>query len=151
MSIRFFLQLDLSVMRQHVAYIQHIETLEESILINLTLQHPETNLQEVQHILSQLGLIEAINALPSGLDTLLLPSGAPLTNMQSRMLMVARAILMEPRLIVVDGLLDGLHGDELDTVCKALEASVDGWSLIVVTALPSIAKRFNDIYELDKQ
>jgi ABC-type lipoprotein export system ATPase subunit len=69
--------------------------------------------------------------------------------MQSRILMIARAILMEPRLIVVDGLLDGLHGDELDTVCKALQAS-DGWSLIVVTALPSIAKRFNEIYELDK-
>lgn len=144
-------QLDLSAMRQHVAYIQHIETLEESIITNLTLQHPETSLQEVQYILSQLGLIEAINALPNGLETLLLPSGAPLTNMQSRILMVARAILMEPRLIVVDGLLDGLHGDELDTVCKSLAASTDGWSLIVVTSLPSIAKRFNEIYELDKE
>jgi len=144
-------QLDLSAMRQHVAYIQHIETLEESIITNLTLQHPETSLQEVQYILSQLGLIEAINALPNGLETLLLPSGAPLTNMQSRILMVARAILMEPRLIVVDGLLDGLHGDELDRVCKSLAASTDGWSLIVVTSLPSIAKRFNEIYELDKE
>jgi putative ABC transport system ATP-binding protein len=144
-------QLDLSTMRQHVAYIQHIETLEESILTNLTLQHPETSLQEVQNVLSKFGMIEAINALPNGLDTLLLPSGAPLTNMQSRILMVARAILMEPRLIVVEGLLDGLHGDELDTVCKALVASIDGWSLIVVTALPSIAKRFNETYELDKQ
>lgn len=144
-------QLDLSAMRQHVAYIQHIETLEESIITNLTLQHPETSLQEVQHILSQLGLIEAINALPNGLETLLLPSGAPLTNMQSRILMVARAILIQPRLIVIDGLLDGLHGDELDTVCKALAASADGWSLIVVTSLPSIAKQFNEIYELDKE
>ena len=144
-------QLDLSAMRQHVAYIQHIETLEESIITNLTLQHPETSLQDVQYILSQLGLIEAINALPNGLETLLLPSGAPLTNMQSRILMVARAILMGPRLIVVDGLLDGLHGDELDTVCKSLAASTDGWSLIVVTSLPSIAKRFNEIYELDKE
>lgn len=144
-------QLDLSAMRQHVAYIQHIETLEESIITNLTLQHPETSLQEVQYILSQLGLIEAINVLPNGLETLLLPSGAPLTNMQSRILMVARAILMEPRLIVVDGLLDGLHGDELDRVCKSLAASTDGWSLIVVTSLPSIAKRFNEIYELDKE
>jgi putative ABC transport system ATP-binding protein len=143
-------QLDLNAMRQHVAYIQHIETLEESILTNLTLQHPETSLQEVQHTLNQLGLAEAISALPNGLDTLLLPSGAPLTNMQARILMVARAILMQPRLIVVDGLLDGLHGDELDTVCKALQASVAGWSLIVVTALPSIAERFNEIYELDK-
>jgi putative ABC transport system ATP-binding protein len=144
-------QLDLSAMRQYVAYIQHIETLEESILTNLTLQHPETNLQQVNDMLNKLGLIEAINALPSGLDTLLLPSGAPLTNMQSRILMVARAILMEPRLIVVDGLLDGLHGDELETVCKALEAGADKWTLIVVTAIPSIAKRFNETYELDKQ
>lgn len=144
-------QLDLSAMREHVAYIQHIETLEDSILTNLTLQHPETNLQQVQQVLNNLGLSEAISALPNGLDTLLLPSGAPLTNMQSRILMVARAILMEPRLIVVDGLLDGLHGAELDTVCNELEARADKWTLVVVTAIPSIAKRFNQIYELDKQ
>lgn len=144
-------QLDLSAMREHVAYIQHIETLEDSILTNLTLQHPETNLQQVQQVLNHLGLSEAISALPNGLDTLLMPSGAPLTNMQSRILMVARAILMEPRLIVVDGLLDGLHGAELDTVCNELEARADKWTLVVVTTNPSIAKRFNQIYELDKQ
>lgn len=144
-------QLDLSAMRHYVAYVEHIETLEETILSNLTLQHPETSLQEAQDMLNKLGLNEAINALPDGLDTYLLPSGAPLTNMQARIFMVVRALLMQPRLIVIDSLLDGLHGDELDAVCKALEASADGWSLIVVTAIPSIARRFNEIYELDKQ
>ena len=144
-------QLDLNAMREYVAYIQHIETLEESILTNLTLQHPETSLHQVQEMLNKLGLSEAINALPKGLDTLLLPSGAPLTNMQSRMLMLARALLMTPRLIVIDSLLDGLHGNELNTACQALRASHDGWSLIVVTALPTIANRFDSIHELDKQ
>lgn len=144
-------QLDLADMRLHVAYIQHVETLEESILTNLTLQHPEVSLQEVQDVLIKVGLNDAVYALPDGLDTLLLPSGAPLTTMQASILMVARALLMNPKLIVIDSLLDGLHGNELDTVCQALQSSKAGWSLIVVTALTSIADRFDERYELDKQ
>lgn len=144
-------QIDLNAMRHHVAYVQHIETLEDTILSNLTLQHPETTLQQVQDVLKKLGLEDAIYALPNGLDTHLLPSGAPLTNLQSRILMVARAILMQPSLIVVDSLLDSLHGEELETVCRALKSNINSWSLIVVTALPDIASRFDAIYELDKQ
>lgn len=144
-------QLDLADMRLHMAYIQHVETLEESILTNLTLQHPEVSLQEVQDVLIKVGLNDAVYALPDELDTLLLPSGAPLTTMQASILMVARALLMNPKLIVIDSLLDGLHGNELDTVCQALQSSKAGWSLIVVTALTSIADRFDERYELDKQ
>lgn len=144
-------QIDLNNMRQHIAYVQNIETLEDSILHNLTLHHPETSLQQVQQVLKELGLDDAINALPKGLDTDLLPSGAPLTNLQARILMVARALLTQPKLIVVDSLLDSLHGEELETVCQALKSDINGWSLIVVTALPAIANRFDAIYELDKQ
>ena len=141
-------QLDLSTMRHHVVFISQIEILEESILSNLTLQHPETSLDEVNSMLDLLGLRDAITALPNGLDTVLLPSGASITNTQARMLMVARALLMKPRLIVVDSLLDSLHGDDLNNACRALQSRPDGWSLIVVTSLRAIANRFDQIYEL---
>jgi putative ABC transport system ATP-binding protein len=144
-------QIDLYAMRQHVAYVQNIETIEDSILNNLTLHHPDTSLQQVQQVLKELGLDDAINALPNGLGTHLLPSGAPLTNLQARILMVARALLTQPKLMVIDSLLDSLHGEELETVCRALKSDINGWSLIVVTALPGIANRFDAIYELDKQ
>jgi len=143
-------QIDLNAMRQHVAYLQNVETIEDSILNNLTLHHPATSLQQVQQVLKQLGLDEAINALPEGLDTGLLPSGAPLTNLQARVLMVARALLTQPKLIVVDSLLDSLHGEELETVCQALKSDINGWTLIVVTALSGISNRLDAIYELDK-
>jgi putative ABC transport system ATP-binding protein len=141
-------QLDLSGMRHHVAFVGHVEILEESILSNLTLQHAETSLEEVNFMLDTLGLRDAIAALPEGLDTVLLPSGASITNTQARMLMIARALLMEPRLIVVDSLLDALHGDALNNACRALQSRPDGWSLIVVTSIRAIASRFDQIYEL---
>lgn len=144
-------QLDLPDLRHHVAFIRQVEVLEESILINLTLQHPETSLDEVNRMLDSLGLHDVISALPDGLDTVLLPSGASITNTQARMLMIARALLMEPRLIVIDSLLDGLHGDALNNACRALQSRPDGWSLIVVTSLRAIASRFDQIYELGKE
>jgi len=64
--------------------------------------------------------------------------------------MLARALLMKPRLIVVDGLLDGLSVDDFERVFRALQPSQSGWSLIVVTSQREIAERFDAIYELDK-
>ena len=141
-------QLDLSSMRHHVAFIGHVEILEESILANLTLQHPETSLKEVNSILNTLGLADAIAALPNGLDTVLLPTGVSITHTQARMLMIARALLVKPHLIVVDSLLDGLHGDALNKACRALQSSQNGWSLIVITSIDDIASRFNTVLEL---
>ena len=141
-------QLDLSSMRHHVAFIGHVEILEESILANLTLQHPETSLNEVNSILNALGLADAIAALPNGLDAVLLPTGVSITHTQARMLMIARALLMKPHLIVVDSLLDGLHGDALNKACSSLQSSQNGWSLIVITSIGDIASRFNTVLEL---
>ena len=141
-------QLDLSAMRQHVAFISHIEILEESILNNLTIQQPEANLDMVNSTLGAIGLSDAIAALPNGLDTVLLPSGATITNTQARLLMVARALLMKPRLIVIDSLLDDLHGDALNRALRVLQPHREGWSLIVVTSVSAIASSFDEIYEL---
>lgn len=141
-------QLDLSAMRQHIAFISNVEILEESILNNLVIQQPETDLDMVNRAIDATGLRDTIAALPNGLDTVLLPSGATITNTQARMLMVARALLMQPRLIVVDSLLDDLHGEALERALSVLRPHPEGWSLIVVTSVSTIASRFDEIYEL---
>lgn len=143
-------QLNLKEMREHIAYVENVDTIEESILLNLTLQQPDASLQSVQDVLKKFGLTDAINELPDGLETILLPSGAPLSKKQARVLMLARALLMKPRLIVVDGLLDGLSVDDFERAFRALQPSQSGWSLIVVTSQREIGERFDAIYELDK-
>jgi len=38
-------------MREHIAYVENVDTIEESILLNLTLQQPDASLQSVQDVL----------------------------------------------------------------------------------------------------
>jgi ABC-type multidrug transport system fused ATPase/permease subunit len=62
--------------------------------------------------LHRVGLAERIRELEDGLSTRLDRSGHPLTPAEGRLLLVARAHVADPRLLVVDGLLDGLDAAE---------------------------------------
>ncbi len=58
--------------------------------------------------LEEVGIAEAVRGLPDGLKTVLGDKGQPLSGSQFLDLQVARALLASPRVVVVDGLLDGL-------------------------------------------
>lgn len=79
-------------------------------------------------VLEQLSLSACITALPDGLETRLAPSGAPLSGQQSRALLLARALSGHPRLLIIDGLLDGLspeiRNDLMVGICAAEDTTV---------------------------
>lgn len=134
-------QLDLNEFRKKVAFVNHLEILEGSILDNLRFGNT-SSLLEVQTILELLGLSKRVQELPNGLDTLLLPKGLPLTRIEQRLLMIARAILAKPYLIVVDAILDEVDKYTLATVSKALQPALQSWTLIVLTQSQTVAQSF---------
>lgn len=64
--------------------------------------------KELDRLLQLVGLREAVLDLPHGVDTPLLPSGAPLSSTQARRLSLARGLAGGPRALLLDGALDGL-------------------------------------------
>lgn len=67
-------------------------------------RHPEAADQSVDELLSQVGLGERVAALPDAEDTLLRNGGEPLTTPDRARLLLARAVLGHPRLLVLDHL-----------------------------------------------
>jgi ABC-type bacteriocin/lantibiotic exporter with double-glycine peptidase domain len=84
------------------------------------------------------GLLDEVMQLPDGLNTVLLTNGAPLSASQSLRLMLARAVVDRPRLLLIDGTLDGLPDDVLEKVLARIARDGSPWTLLVATGRQSV-------------
>lgn len=121
------------VVRRTIALVRDVEIFEGTISENVHLERPGITSQEVQNVLESLGMLDAVLALPDGLETRLTQSGRPLSDIQCRVLMLARAVIGRPRLLLVDGLLDQLPDRELAHIVPRLFAPENSWTLILAT------------------
>ncbi len=114
-----------------------------SVLDNLALGRQGVSEEDLWRALAGVGLAEVVSALPDGLRTVLLPGGAPLTDAQGRALLVARALVGDARLVVLDGVLDRVPPAVLDRWLEALGAANVGRTRVVLTEDPAVARRFD--------
>ncbi|MEI8258098.1 MAG: ABC transporter ATP-binding protein, partial [Deltaproteobacteria bacterium] len=112
------------------------EILDGTVAENVSLARPGVGPKEVRRALVAVGLDAAIDRLPQGVATRLLPSGRPLTDTQCQLLMFARALAEQPRLIVLDDALDGLDDGQAAIVTAALVREDAPWTLIALASAP---------------
>jgi putative ABC transport system ATP-binding protein len=104
-------------------------TLQENITLNRLSIH-DSDLREALQIA---GLWDEVLSLPMGLDTMLQTDGFPLSRSQAHRLMIARAIVSRPRLLLIDGSLDKLGPRTRERVWKNLRSDLQPWTILVVT------------------
>ena len=86
------------------------------------LNRPHISAQDVREALAAVGLVDEVLQLPDGLNTMLQTNGAPLSTTQALRLMLARAIVGRPRLLLIDGTLDALPDDMQHACWQACSA-----------------------------
>ncbi|MFT3887536.1 MAG: ABC transporter ATP-binding protein [Arachnia sp.] len=98
---------------------------------NLTLGRPEATDEEVEEAL-RVARAEFVHDLPWGLDTRLGEQGLSLSGGQRQRLALARAILVKPRLLVLDDTLSALDIHTEAEVEEALKSTLVGVTGLVV-------------------
>lgn len=81
---------------------------------------PDTGAEEVDRLLAEVGLADCVAKLPQQADTVLVHGGEPLTIPERARLLLARAILNQPPLLVFDNLDADLGKDGRDTMRRVL-------------------------------
>lgn len=142
-------QLNVDHLRDRIGIANKVEWQHGSILENLRLNRADISLDSMVEVLQILGLWDDISKLPKGIDTTLTDYGAPMTYTQLQRLMMARAIIGRPDLLIIDGLLDGLGQQELDQVLTLLKRHQHDWMLIVTTRFQHIAQQFQQVIHMD--
>ncbi|MEM1070571.1 MAG: ABC transporter ATP-binding protein [Planctomycetota bacterium] len=111
-----------------------------TIFENIDLGRSRVSAQRVREVLGQVGLEDVVMKLPEGIQTNLQTDGYPLTASQVTMLSIARAMAAEPKLLVIDGLLDSLPEETRNTLWSALSAPDAPWTLVVTSNHSQIAE-----------
>lgn len=131
-------QLRLDTLRNEFALVHGTEIVEGTVLDNLRFGRNGISPEQVRQALDSVGLWEEVLAMPQGLDTRLTTRGEPLSSSQASRLMLARAILGEPRLLLLDGALDILTPKVRAHVVAQLFGAQREWTVLVVTQMPDV-------------
>lgn len=124
-------QLSLPSTRDQIMFISDLEIVTGSVEENLRMGHWGADRAELRQILEHIGLGSCIRKLPDGLDTELTTGGAPLSRSQALLLVIARALVKRPRLLLIDGVLDELDVPSRQVIWKALKEL--GATVVVAT------------------
>lgn len=135
-------------LREQVALVDRADVLTGSITDNVLVARSDVSAEEIRSVLELVGLLEAVRALPQGLDTQLTPSTGWLSSGQLIRLTIARALVGRPRLLILDGILDHLDLRSCPELLDRLFDRQAPWTLLISTHNPELQARCDRILSL---
>lgn len=136
-------------LRQHLAVARSIEIFRGTVDENVHLNRTNVRASDVRDALATVGLLDEVLKLPDGLNTELQTNGGPLTQTQAIRLMLARAIVGRPRLLLIDGTIDALSDQALNSVISQLTADKTPWSLCIATGKQEVMAACDRVVEMN--
>ncbi len=135
-------------LRSEVALVRGVELFHGTIEENVTLMREGTSTARIREVLGLVGILDDVYQLADGLQTTLKGQSEPLSVGQAARLVLARALLLEPRLLVIDGALDGIDEDSLGPLLERLVSEKTNCSLLVLTHEKDVLRYFSKTYVL---
>lgn len=136
-------QINRQSLRNRIGIAAKVEVFEGSVLDNIRLYDDNISMHEINEVLNALGLLDDFALFEDGLNTKLTSFGAPLSTTQLQRLMLVRAIVTKPDLLIIDGLTDGLSANQTKMVTDYLKRRKEDWMLLVTTRSEQTANQFN--------
>ncbi|MBS1828193.1 MAG: ABC transporter ATP-binding protein [Acidobacteria bacterium] len=143
--------LRLESLRAQIGLARKADIFHGTIADNLRLGNPRAGAVEMRAALDQAGLLDEIRNFPDGLDTQLVTGGLPLSHSQSLRLVIAREVLKQPRLLLLDECLDEIEDIKLRS--RILEGLLDPrnrWTVLVATKNPEIRAACEQHFHLEE-
>jgi thiol reductant ABC exporter CydC subunit len=115
---------------------------------NLRLARPEATDAELEAVLRLVGIADWVAALPDGLDTRVGEQGRALSGGQRQRLCVARALLAEPQLLVLDEPTAHLDPPAAEALIRDVFAGAGDASVLLITHRPEGLDLVDEVLEL---
>jgi ABC-type bacteriocin/lantibiotic exporter with double-glycine peptidase domain len=132
--------LHLRSLRDQIGDISSQEDLfKGTIRENLTVGNVRISVQHLLKVVEQVGLNEFIRSHPEGIDTELLPAGKNISGSIITKILVARAILPQPKLLVMEAMQGNLNFRDRLRIYQLVTDKSQPWTLVTVTEDPLLA------------
>ena len=129
-------------LQEHISFV-----LQDSVLFNASIREniaygkPEATPEEIQRAANLANVDEFVSKLPDGLDTLVGERGVMLSGGQRQRIAIARAIVRESPILILDEPSSGLDAVSEALVFEAIERLIEGKSALVIAHRFSTVRR----------
>ncbi|TBV26632.1 ABC transporter ATP-binding protein [Meridianimaribacter sp. CL38] len=106
---------------------------EGTIRENITFGNPTISDDAIYDVFAQIGLTEFLQQQPKGLNTILKPEGKQIAYTTAKKIVLARAIVKKPKVLILEDPLDQFKKAESKQIIDFLISENQTWSLVVIS------------------
>ena len=126
--------INLNYYRSHFGMSLADETpFEGTIKENITFGNTEISDEQLMWAIENVGLTQFIKESPQGLNTVLYPEGKQVSFSVAKKILLARAIVDKPRVLILEDPLEQFAENEVKKIIDFLTDNANPWTLIVVS------------------
>ncbi len=143
-------QLQVQSLRGHVGIVPQSPVLFPATLEeNIRYGRPEATAEEVRRATELAGVTSFLSALPQGLATHVGPEGQALSQGQMQRITIARALLKDPRILILDEPTSALDAETEAFVMSGIERAMKGRTTFVIAHRLSTVRRADLVLVLE--
>ncbi len=142
--------LDLDTLRRNTGVVfQENFLFSNTIAANIAFGHPEATRHQIETAARTAAIHDFILTLPDGYDTVIGENGVDLSGGQRQRLAIARAVLLDPAVLLLDDPTAGVDPQTEQEILEAMTQAVQGRTTLIVTHRLSTLSLANRVVVMD--
>lgn len=143
-------QVTTSSLREQLAVVpQEAFLFSGSVLDNIRFARPDADPAEVKRVARIVGVHDFIETLPQGYDTEVQAGGAALSTGQRQLVSFARALLADPRILILDEATSSVDAESERRIDRAMAVLFSGRTAVIVAHRLSTVRYADEILVVD--
>lgn len=121
-------------LRETVVYVpQEVTVFSGTISDNITFINPDITRERVEEAAGTAGILDDVAGFRDGFETVVGERGLSLSGGQRQRLAIARALVLEPEVLILDDVLSSLDPRTENTVLRNVKKAMEGKTLVVIS------------------